>query len=295
MNDQKILQYLARKPDSRAQDIADAMDVELREASDALRELVDAGDVRRYAGLAPNGLTSQLYVLSDDFKASRVGQALSATVAGAVDVAASETSAPAPEEYARPEPAPAISMPVFANLVAAPRMGTHADRALAAMKNGPVSDAEMRVHLGLVDGQYPSVFLKSAVKAGRLHKGVHGWTSGPQPNASKFSPAISAPKDEVTAQFGPTDQPEEQFATPAKADAVEPEATVAEVAAQIDPTVWGTRSTDRPSEFRCGLWSDGVLELQRDGATVATLTRGEGEQLVDFMRRMVVEPFQQAA
>lgn len=48
--------------------------------------------------------------------------------------------------------------------------------------------------------------------------------------------------------------------------------------------------------FRCGIWSDGVLELQRDGATFTTLTRGEGEQMAAFIGRMLVavEPAEEA-
>lgn len=44
-----------------------------------------------------------------------------------------------------------------------------------------------------------------------------------------------------------------------------------------------------PTIFRCGLWSDGVLELQRDGVQVVALNRGEHEQLADFMGRMLVK------
>lgn len=246
MNDLQIYQLLARKPDSRAQDIADALNADLKEASEALRSLVDCGDVVRYSGTGRNGLPTQFYILSDTFKKSKDYAALMAS-AGA---------APASPAVAQVVPQPAIAFEP---------QGSKVDRAVAfVLKHGQASDDDLRGAMGIVKPAAPAAYLVAAIKSGRLNKGANGWTPGP----AAASKPITKPA--IKAQVTPS---------PKQAEVVKERNWPAAAKAFVVETA--------PAVFRCGLWSDGVLELQRDGLQVTCLTRNEGGHLAEFMRRML--------
>lgn len=288
MNDQKIYQFLARKPDARAQDVADALDVDLLEASNALRSLVDVGDVVRHAGQARNGQQAQLYNLSLTFKRSDEGKKVIAAVA-------------------QPAPAPAvIEVPTF--IPAEASTMSRVDRAIAfltAADGRHVSSEKMREVMGLKSIDSPANYLTSAIKSGRIVKVFDGYKLGTETPPEKPAPrtqrkfSIAPPKKGgPVAQFDKRAQPGdpdpitkddvkdlppaviEQLSKPAQALGV-PTAPLA-----ADPA---------PATFRCGLWSDGVLELQRNGRSLVELKREEHEQLADFMRRMLGAAEQVAA
>lgn len=261
MNDLKIYELIAKTPDIRAVQIADALDIELTEASADLRELVEIGHVTKRSGFAPNGVSAQLYNLSDDFKATAEYKLVMGRLAH--------------------QP---VHIPVFAKeqgaAAAPPRNGetTLAARGEAhIIALGSVSDNDLREFMGLKTGQYPSAFLASAIKAGRINKDGKNWMpgqgTGARPAPSMRHESIGKPKSEAVARFN------EQTAAAAIKNLNEAPQALTPAPAPI-PAVTAP-------VFRCGLWSDGVLELQRDGERVAALQRGEQEQLVDFMRRMM--------
>lgn len=275
MNDQKIYQYLARKPDSRAQDIADVLDVDLKDASEALRGLVDIGDVVRHSGIARNGHTAQLYNLSLTFKRSKEGAAMVAAAAAVV-----KEPAPAPAVVVTVKPAP---------------QGSKVDRAVELVQKGSATDDQLRAAMGLTRGEYPSAYLNSAIKSGRIHKGANGWARGRAPGgAEPYNTPIAARKDEVKAQFPATAAPEDvanvvvvgnTILASKDHKAIAPE-VVAAVAAVEKPTALPAPPVEPDVPvYRCGLWSDGVLELQRNGRTVLQTTQREHEFMADFLKR----------
>lgn len=295
MNDQQIYQYLARKPGSRAQDIADALDVELREASDALRSLVEVGDVARYAGKAPNGLAAQLYTLSDTFKKSREGVALLAASAQVPVAVAPAPTPPAPAPVAAPALAP-VPVPAPAPTPApAPekQTGSRAERAIACiLEKGAVGDAELRMVMGIKSAEYPSTYLTKAVRAGRVIRDGMVWRPGkgevvaPVPAKPVKPPVVKA---EATVLTPTKVEPAQSVAADVlfAQEVPAPVTPVPPVVAVVAPFKVAPAAQPAAPVFRCGLWSDGVLELQRDGRSLVELTRGEHEQLSDFMRRML--------
>lgn len=245
MNDQKIYTLMAKTPDIRAVQIADALDQELSDVSDALKSLVDVGDVVRHAGTAPNGQPTQLYNLSPSFVKSNEYKAIKARL---VDVAT-------PTASGTPVPQPAASVISPAAPV------SHVDDAIAFIRlSGKVSGAELKRHMGLNGAASPRNYLNTALRDGRLVRDGIYWMIGTAKPASKEPKPKVAPAPETAAIPVP--------ALPAS-----------EAQHQVAPVSGPT--------FRCGLWSDGVLELQRDGETLAALTRAEGEQLSSFFNRMI--------
>jgi predicted transcriptional regulator len=71
MNDQKIYELMFKTPGIRAVQIADALDAELVDVSEALKALVEIGDVVQSKGFSPNGRQAMIYNLSETFKRSR--------------------------------------------------------------------------------------------------------------------------------------------------------------------------------------------------------------------------------
>jgi hypothetical protein len=160
MNDQQILEQLARHPESRAVQLADRLDEALEDVQAALDGLVAVGDVVASDGTSPAGVPCKLYRL-------RKGHKLSLPSQPAVT--------PAPGGQAAPDVAPA------------------ADEA-----------APIVVPKFLTDG-----------------------------------PAPKLPSTEAA-----------------------------------------------PGVYRCGFWSDGVLEIQRDGETVAEIPKAAGVSIAAWLNRL---------
>lgn len=241
MNDQKIYELMTKTSDIRAVQIADALDQELTAVSDALKALVDEGDVVRHAGTAPNGQPAQIYNLSHTFMKTAEYKAIKAKLDAAPSPAVTSTASVA-------ESVPAVH-------AAVPKV-SRIDGAIAFIRlMGKVTTAELKQHMGLGSGASPASWLNTAIQDGRLVRSGNHWTIGK-----------GKPVDSATAQKSPAPAAQEI------------------AAAAVIPA---TASTPISPAFRCGLWSDNILELQRDGVTLTTLTRTEGEHMASFFNRML--------
>lgn len=260
MNDRQIYALMAKTPDIRAVQICDALDAELTDVSAALRSLVEIGDVVKHSGTAPNNQPAQLYNLSETFKKSREGVALLASVAPAAQPA---PAADLPEPAQQPAPAPqAFPTPVFTQQDVLKKERTKAELAIDHLTaNTSATDAEMRIVLGIPGKNAPRAYLRAQLNTGALLRWPDGvWTlGGGTPPASHNSPRAEPATTTTNKEAAPMPP-------------ITPPPTTEGAAAPV---------------FRCGLWSDGVLELQRNGQQVAVLNQREGEQLVDFMGRML--------
>ncbi|MEJ7804856.1 MAG: hypothetical protein WKG03_02905 [Telluria sp.] len=294
MNDHQIYCAIAKTPDIRAVQICDALDVELIDVSDALKSLVSVGDVVRHTGVGPNGLPAQLYNLSADFRKSREGAALIASLPAAAPPVLAHVT-PAPPTAA----APPVSTPVFQQEVALPRAATKVAQAIEHVKiHGAVSDVDMRTVMGLPRTSAPKAYLISAIKDGRIRKNDAGlWEQGdgtpPMARAPK-SVTNSAPKGGPATQFPKTAQSEEVANVIVVGNTILVSKDHKEIAPEVLAAVAAVtedkvKSAPPPegSDFRCGLWSDGVIELQRDGHSLVELTRAEGEHLATFVGRIL--------
>jgi len=117
---------------------------------------------------------------------------------------------------------------------------------------GSAAASEIRDLLKLEKGQSPMAYLGNALRDGRLKvsNGIYTLGDG-QPEKA------AAPK--------PARQP--KAAKPVPDSATEP-------------------VVKRVSNFRCALWSDGKLELQRNGVTIASLTDEEQAIIMEFRRNV---------
>lgn len=287
MNDRQIYVLMAKVPDIRAVQIADALNTPLVDVSASLRALVEIGDVVRHSGPGPNSLPTQMYNLSKTFRNSREGAALLAslptTAAGSTKAAPASAPATGQAPASAPTPAPpaAFPTPAFAQQTDLKPARSKVDMVIDHLNvHMSATDAELRIVMGLAKTVSPKAYLTAALRAERIVKDGDYWKLG---NGKPAVKPVASGSQVVTPQpENFKDLPErliEELSKPAqaKADVTQPNLTPQP---EVPPTV-------AEPAFRCGLWSDGVLELQRNGRQVAMLTRREGEQLVDFMERML--------
>jgi hypothetical protein len=162
--------------------------------------------------------------------------------------------APKPAVVAPAAPAP-VAVPTFVPAGQPTRSRAELGTAYVA-EHGSVTQEALRTAMGLKRGEYPASYLTAAVRDGKLHKDGDKWKAGWAPSADGQHSTRSVKADGAVTVPAPV---------PAAPRAV-------------------------ASVFRCGLWSDGVLELERDGSTVAVLKQAEGEHLISFINRMLIDP-----
>jgi hypothetical protein len=261
MNDQAILERIAQHPKCRAVQLADWLDLDLVDVQAALAALIAVGDVTSEPGLSPAKNPCQFYDLSSKFKASDAYKPMEVKARAAIFAAA------------------------HADL-------NKTDRALAFVRErGAASSYELHVVMGLKPEESATSWLSHAVKDGRLARDGKTWTLGA---GEQLPPVVAVQKDlqpqpaagtaDGAAQPQPAPPVEAQPHVPAQAGTTKhqpsrPRARAAEPKADA-PTV---------PVYRCALWSDGILEVQKDGATVAALEQAAGESLAAFLARLTVE------
>jgi hypothetical protein len=270
MNDQAILEKIAQHPKCRAVQLADWIDIALEDAQASLAGLIAVGDVVAEPGTSPAGHPCQFYSLSDKFKASQAYKPL-AVKAIAADFAAGHADL------------------------------NKTDRAIAFVReSGTASSYELHVVMGLKPEQHASGSLANALADGRLAKDGKKWILGP---AAKQDPraeenlglpchkggvisaadsielikGVGSPERLPMAVDVPTFVPQQASAKPPRS------------AHKEDMPAPGAASSVATPVYRCALWSDGILEVRRDGQTVAEVPQAVGESIAAFLGRLVGE------
>lgn len=166
--------------------------------------------------------------------------------------------------WRKPEAAQSqIEVPVFAAQTSPPAGTSKIDLAIRFIRsNGSATSAELRRVMDLGPGQTPIAYLGGALKDGRLRKHGVNYYLGDQ----KVDGAAAEPEPKPSKARRPAGR-RSQF-PPASAAAIPPQ----------------------PPAFRCGSWSDGVLELQRDGQTLVLLTADEQQLLARELNKKYNQP-----
>jgi hypothetical protein len=253
LNDQTLCALLVREEAMSAVQVANAFDVDLVDARDALNALVAVGDMVSASAISPKGAPTIMYSLSNSFKKSK-DYHVSVTVLDALPVPCA-----APEPVVAP-PAKGVA----ANRVA----GGRTERAVAfILERGRATDAELRAELGLKPSEYPSTCLSMPAMQGRVVREGRDWL-----------PGTGIPPKSITRQpaFGGA------LALPNSTPVAARPSPAFRAAAKASPA-----PSDAPAAFRCALWSDGVVELQRGGVRLAELRPDEAQAVADLVRDLV--------
>lgn len=241
MNDLKIMEYIAATPDARAVQVADKFDVELVDASNALRALVEVGDLLRTQGTAPNGQPAQVYNLSPEFKKTADGKAILQRLAALPAASAAPAQLPGADQPSKAAPA------AQGRRSAGSRLERAVDFIVA---NSKATNDQLRVLLDMKSFEYPSTVLRAAINDGRVARDGEDWVKG-------------------------TGQPPEKHRPPYARNTAAPSSRT------LPPAV--THAEPLPpvqdTGLRCAVWSDGLIELQRDAKTICILKRDEAQFL----------------
>ena len=218
LNDQTLCALLVREEAMSAVQVANAFDVDLVDARDALNALVGVGDMVSASALSPKGAPTLMYSLSERFKRS-------------------DDFRKAADIRGVPVPAPAEKGAALGRT----------ERAVAfIVARGRATNDELRAELGLRPNEYPSTWLSMPFQQGHVVRDGRVWLpgTGVPPKTIAHRQACATPKTPATP-------------------------------------------SDTPAAFRCALWSDGMVELQRGGVRVAELKPEEAQAIANLVRDLV--------
>lgn len=153
--------------------------------------------------------------------------------------------------------------------------------------------------MGIRTVEYPSTYLGPAVKKGLVVRDGLVWKPGPGTPPPPLRMVKDAPFNQAHGpKLPPT--PVVAAAPPPPPAPPPPEERAPVVLVSVGSSQQYNRAPPATllvasskeavpgaPAFRCGLWSDGVLELQRNGRSLVELQRGEHEHMADFMNRML--------
>jgi hypothetical protein len=146
--------------------------------------------------------------------------------------------------------------------------------------------------MALKDKDYPSSYLSGAMQAGKVVKMGGEWRPGdgrplrPLTRQPAFGGALGLPGATPFAAPAAPPAPSPPSSPPVAAPKAERQAVAAAASVPDVPSDPPPVPVLKTPVFRCGLWSDGTLEMQRDGVTVAVVHEGEAETVLSFMDRL---------
>lgn len=294
MTNERILEVIASTPQCRVAQIVDKLDMEFEDVQASLAALEAVGDIVSREETGPNGLQGKAYSVSEKFKQTDAYKRMTLKASSVINMT--------------------------------PGMNRVERAIAFVREHGTATSSELHALMGLADDEYASNALASAVRTKRLIKDGKNWTLGPGPGGGVELPASTntrspaqarTPARTVTPAAFPmpkflskATQPDEDVAlAPGKPD--QASTIAADVMASVvasakaasaptpakparpkaepetaDTVVAATPATSSASAIRCGLWSDGHVEVQRDGQTAAVLAVEEVICLADFWARI---------
>ncbi|CAN7739181.1 hypothetical protein [Duganella sp. LjRoot269] len=252
----RIYALVAQRPGIRTVEIADEIDCDADQVKPRLSGDIAAGNIAVRPISAPNGRTVDAFEFTAEFMASPFYGLIAARagldsalrdLSQAVSPASPEAVPPAPKRRGKREKlSQGLQYPQPRAPIVAPPP-SYPERAIAFLRaaGGRAGNEALREALSLGRGTSPSSYLRAAIADGRLVRDGRDWMIGPNVDVMpRYAPGKTAAR-----------------AIPAPPSAAAP----------------------APRAFRCARWSDGVLELQRDGVTIAMLEQAEQTALIAML------------
>lgn len=264
----KILNMIRECPGIRTVQISDRLDCDIQELQEYLRILASNGRVRSADVTGPNGRKATAW-----FDAGYV-----------------PPSAPVQADKPMP-PGPAAEKVNITQLMID-----------FIRERGSASNSQLRQLIKDHSSSPPAALLAHVAKKGsvKLNAGLWKWMGEGVPSSpvDKQEVAPTSPVDagnpatESASAVSP-EVHEIPAAAPAKAAAKIPAAPElpAFLAKGEEWTFSTTKTVPAPADadFECAIWSDGRLQMTRDGAELAMLTTAEARKLCEYLIRVGVE------
>jgi hypothetical protein len=286
-----LLRLIAKTPMLRTVQLADRLDISLDDVDAELRPHLVAGTVVEHEVEGPNNRKATAYDVSEQFKLTDAYRVAVGATGGVLVTVADAARDAANELASQREPAKAAKV----SAERAPM--TKVERAIAlvtVLKSVP--DADLHAELGLKKGDSVSSYVAAAKRDGRLVKTGDIWSLG-MAALSSAEPVSAAPLAELPA--APLEVPRFIPDPVAKAPP-KPPVTAAPAAKSTTAPIEQTKPADRfpgvdmdragaaaaaPTPgFRCAVWSDGVVHLERRGSITFELSPVEQDKLFAFLQ-----------
>lgn len=309
---QNILEIIAGIPDCRAVQIVDKLDIDAEEVLSQVKALIHVGDVVSSEGRAPNGLPCTVYNVSDAFKETAAYAPLAAKATAkafaapglnrierAIEWVRQHGSATSAELHAvmglDDTEAPSK---VLASAITTRRLVKDGKSWTLGPGPGGTVTAPSPVCAPKVEVVETPRFLPPAAPAAPA---VSRLTCAPDAADSAASRVFGdmvkkpkvpeAPKDTKVTRVRGGKAKHQPALPPAAPPIVEPAPPKVDAAPSPDKVVVSLRpGTEQQVEqspvYRCALWSDGMLEVQRDGLTVAEMPQAAAEEMASFLARL---------
>lgn len=285
MNDKQIYELVAKTPKISASELATALGVELKAMSDALRCLVDVGDLEKSIRFGDLGRQCQVYELSETFRRSPNGKNLVVGVAN-------EASAPAPKPEVATMPDPTTTVSTQEATTPAPgALLSKVDRAIACITRlGQATDDQLREAMDLLPKTYVGAYLASALKAGRVVRDGALWKLGTGKPQAAPKPAEQLVHDQgsVVRVGNVIAATRDGAPVPAEVKAAITDMAAAAVTELRKPEPAPSAPTAAPSAkpaeraYSCAVWLSGNVEIRKAGGRVH-ITRAELAEIVAFV------------
>lgn len=283
MNDQKIMELIAKTPGIRAVQLAETFDVALVDVSASLRSLVDVGDLVKNTHFDDaTGRQWQVYALSDEFRRSRTGKDL------LVGIGNEATAEPPPEAVEAVKLSPTATALWTGGLSKAPtapvefapavRHGptvTKVDRAIAYLReHGAATAQQLAEAMGLPDKGNVSNYIAGPRRRGEIVRDGDVW---------KLASGQAKPLDNVEVVGNVILATRDQTPVPAEVKAALTEMATAAVTElrKPEPAAPATTVAAPPKAYRCGIWSDGKVEIRKSSDRIL-LTQAELLEIYEF-------------
>jgi hypothetical protein len=154
------------------------------------------------------------------------------------------------------------------------------ERAIAFVKTrGTATSSELHMVMELEPDELVSPHLASALADGRLIKDGKHWIPGVGPAKQEYVVPTFVPPQPVDNVVSLESQRTGRVSEVPKLD-------FAGFADMVNSQIDDTPACTAAPVIRCGLWSDGSVEVQRDGRTTAVLFVEEVAHLADFWKRV---------
>lgn len=307
MNDSQIYKLVHQQPRIRATEIAAALNAELLVVSNALRSLVDVGDLVKSKEFDDDtGRSAQVYELSEEFKRSRHFKDMLGTM-HQVQTPAAAAAAPAQAVEDVAQASPAVGKPETVDQPGVSKV----QRGINFIERfGAASASELREAMGLPEGTSVASYLAPAIKNGRVHCDGKLWKSGtgqaPVPPAvvrEKLgldpAPAAALPANLVAELSKPAqamiDALPRMDAEAGQVRSMDANGNAAWVDPSAVPKEWtGTHTVAQPiaptaapsappadRAYSCAVWLSGNVEIRKAGGRVL-ITQAELAEIMAF-------------
>jgi hypothetical protein len=310
----KLLHLIATEPLILAVRLADKFDCDIEDIETALLPHINRRVFAREV-IGPNQRKATAYEMTQEFRAQVLAgqparepeverRATIRDAAPGVNIDHVPVSAP-PSNFTttnlqssvtptvptpRPAPAPVEQILTKAQLAVA---------YLKTMPGNTCSQKEMCAAIGLPPSSQPYAYLSRAVRDGELRRDGSNWLLGdgtPPVPALKDGKLVAQeesaapPLEQTVAMLGAgagiTAMVDEELKLPIRRPLEAPAPAMRSDAEVIERLEFLRGEKFAPATaptFRCGIWSDGILELQRGGQVVASLTREEYVEVMEFL------------